>query len=148
MYDVGEGGAATPVVAERSATGLKERYDGIVKRIEEAKFTGAGDEKKVRGGWRPCVGRSGHAAGGSAGVAGGAVGAAAVGRGGGGGEGRGRRSEGEVAAVGADEAGWPPRAQVVALCREYITKIGNAVAAATPKKTGEGVYEGECNEAG
>ena len=49
MYDVGEGGTATPVEAERSATGLGERYAGIVKSIEEAKFTGKGDDKKVRG---------------------------------------------------------------------------------------------------
>jgi hypothetical protein len=48
MYDIGEGGNATLVEVERSTTGLGERYDSIVKLIENAKFTGAGDEKKVR----------------------------------------------------------------------------------------------------
>ena len=47
MYEIGEG-SATPVEVERSATGLRERYEDIVKRIEEAKFTGKGDQGKVR----------------------------------------------------------------------------------------------------
>ena len=37
---------------------------------------------------------------------------------------------------------------MVALCREYITEVGNAVIAAAPAKTTDGVYEGERNEAG
>ena len=49
MYDVGEG-AATAVAVERSATGLKERYEGVVRAIGEAQFTGKGDKEKVWGG--------------------------------------------------------------------------------------------------
>ena len=48
MYDVGEG-AATAVAVERSATGLKERYEGVVRAIGEAQFTGKGDKEKVCG---------------------------------------------------------------------------------------------------
>ena len=50
--------------------------------------------------------------------------------------------------AGAGEGGWSPCVQVVALCREYIAKVNNAVIAAAPARTGEGVYEGERNEAG
>ena len=48
MYDVDEDGA-TAVVVERATTGLKERYDGIVRDISEAQFTGKGDKEKVSG---------------------------------------------------------------------------------------------------